>query len=61
MLVNYVNNTTVTGYTPTIIFPNTGGLNDFLGFTNGSYPTTSSDTNQLNFISNKTPISKSLN
>ena len=59
--VNYVNNTSVTGYTLTIIFPNTGGLNDFLGFNAGSYPTTSSNVNQLNFISNKTPITKPIN
>ena len=60
--INYINTSTSTyGYTPTIIFPSTGGLNSILGFNAGSYPSTQSLTTQLNFISNATPNATPIN
>jgi len=58
---NYVNTTGVTGFTPQITFPSTGGLNSILGFTAGSYPTTTSNTAQLNFLSNTVPNATPIN
>ena len=58
---NYINMTTVNGYTPTIIFPTTGGLNSILGFTAGSYPSSPSTTNSVNFLSNLSPIPTPIN
>ena len=58
---NYINATGSPFACPQIIFPATGGLNSILGFTAGTYPSITSTTNQLNFLSNTTPNATPIN
>jgi len=51
----YINTSGTTYATPQIIFPSSGGLNSILGYSAGTYPSTTSTTAQLNTIGNITP------
>lgn len=58
---NYINTSGTTYATPQVIFPSSGGLNTILGFSAGIYPSVTSITSQLNFLSNQTPNATPIN
>jgi hypothetical protein len=59
--LGYINATGVNFPTPQIVFPSTGGLNTILGFTAGTYPSSTSSVTSLNFLSNITPNATPIN
>ena len=57
----YINSSGANYGAPQIIFPSTGGLNTILGFTAGTYPSSTSTSSNLNILSNTTPNATNVN